>query len=58
MDNAEETQASLAAKIGVAPQLVNATLNGRAGNKRVIAALQAIGVPENYLFAPRKEAAV
>ncbi|MDR2056109.1 MAG: XRE family transcriptional regulator [Desulfovibrio sp.] len=57
LDIAGETQASLAAKIGVSPQLVNSILNGRGGNRRVIAALQLIGVPEKFLFAPRRQEA-
>ena len=56
MDIAGETQATLAVKIGVTPQLVNAFLNGRGGSKRVLSALLSIGVPARLLFfIPRKE---
>lgn len=46
----------LAKNINVSQQLVSQTITGISHNKKVLDALREIGVPEEYLFDPRKAA--
>lgn len=46
----------LAKKINVSQQLVSQTITGISHNERVLEALREVGVPEEYLFDPRKVA--
>lgn len=46
----------LAKSINVSQQLVSQTITGVSHNKKVLDALREIGVPEDYLFDPRKAA--
>lgn len=45
---------SLAAQIGVCHQAVAKTVSGMIHSERVLEALREIGVPEKYLFDPRR----
>ena len=43
---------------GVTPQTVSATLNGFRHSPRVLDALRSFGVPERFLFDPRRASRV
>lgn len=49
------TQAVLADLVGVSQQAVSATVNGYIHSERVLNKLREIGVPEKFLFDPRKD---
>lgn len=46
---------TVACDLGMTPQAVSQTINGRRHSARVLDALRAAGVPEKYLFDPRNE---
>lgn len=54
LDDAGLTQRSLAERIGLSPTAVNNTINGLSHSPRVLEALRQAGVPEKYLFDPRR----
>lgn len=48
------SMSGLARRIGVSPQAVADTVKGRNHSERVLDALRLAGVPERYLFDPRR----
>jgi transcriptional regulator with XRE-family HTH domain len=54
MDMADINQRKLANIAGVTKTAVSRTLNGLQHSPAVLDALRSIGVPEKYLFDPRK----
>lgn len=48
------TLSGLAEEIGVSVESVSATIRGRMHSPKVLGALRGRGVPEKYLFDPRK----
>lgn len=55
LDGMEKNFVDVATKAGVTPQTVSATMNGFRHSPKVLAALRSLGVPERYLFDPRRE---
>lgn len=47
--------ASIAHKLGITPQAVTQTIRGKSHSKRVLEALREEGVPERFLFDPRRQ---
>ena len=54
LDEAGLSQASFAELVGVTPQAVSATMNGKNDSDTILEALRRIGVPERLLCDPRR----
>lgn len=54
LDKCGLSQAAFAAHIGVSPQAVSSVIGGRTHSPKVLDGLRAIGVPEEYLYDPRR----
>ena len=54
LDAQDMTMATIARRLGVTPEAVQATVSGKNHSTRVLDALRSVGVPEKYLFDPRK----
>lgn len=55
LDGMGKNFVDVATKAGVSPQTVSATMNGFRHSPKVLDALRAFGVPERYLYDPRRE---
>lgn len=55
LDGMGKNFVDVATKAGVSPQTVSATMNGFRHSPKVLDALRALGVPEKYLYDPRRE---
>lgn len=47
--------AGLARELGISTSAMSQTLTGRCHSPRILDALRKVGVPEKYLFDPRRE---
>lgn len=54
LDSKGKNFADVAAVAGVTPQTVSATMNGFRHSPRVLEALRSFGIPERFLFDPRR----
>lgn len=48
----------LARKLGVSPQAVSNVLLGKSHSARILDAMRKLGVPEEFLFDPRKNTSI
>lgn len=55
LDGMGKNFVDVATRAGVTPQTVSATMNGFRHSPKVLDALRSLGVPETYLFDPRRE---
>lgn len=55
LDGMGKNFVDVATEAGVSPQTVSATMNGFRHSPKVLNALRSLGVPEKFLYDPRRE---